>query len=224
VLKKLLHKIRPFFCELIKLPNIGIIFFIIFIVYMWGFYFWKEAELGSLSWWLDELGHAIGGFFFTIVLLYLIRTYFAGGFFRIGGKKTLRFLVISVMVTLAFIWEVLEFLWDQWGHPSFPWIAKAQEGQVDTMVDWMITVGFSFMAMFVDWFYERRSRRLHPDVYEDEEIKEVCDSIHNLSESILKEQRSLRKKKIRETFRPLKTRIDRFYSEHCDEKDLEHRG
>lgn len=174
---------------------IGTMIFII----IWGWWGWQEVELFDNAWRFDTLGHAVAGFGGALVLCYLFKKYHhAKDIFECSfGRPLLSALVEKWVMRGAFAWEITEFCWDEWGQPLLSWLAKAQKGSADTMIDLIVTIATGFVALTLLRRREERSDKRHPEDVEKRDIQEALFMLQHASALKHIRKRSRRKKRIR---------------------------
>lgn len=162
----------------------AIVISIILFIIIWGVWGWQETKLFYEAWWFDALGHAITGFGGALALRYLFKKHHrAKDIFEFSfGRPLLSALVEKWIMRCAFTWEIIEFCWDEWGQPWLSWLAQAQKGSADTMIDLIITIGAGYGALiFVRWREARYDKR-HPEDTEKREVQEALFILERASE------------------------------------------
>ena len=179
-------------------------------IYIWGVLNWGDAEVGSNGWWFDELGHVISGFGWFFIWLHLIRSYMPATY--LVTNKTFLGIVIVAIVTIAeaILWEGGELLWDLKIQPDYvSFLAKAQKGSVDTILDILFTFAAAFLAMALWEIWRKFCSKKWPDITKKEAAMEAKAKARLLAEEILKMERAHRKQVLKEIFAPLRRRKEK---------------
>lgn len=219
LLAKWRAKIRLFFDELKKPPNVLIAVLTAIFTIIWGSN-WQYSSYQS--WWFDTLGHIVAGFGGALSLRYLIRKYGAKGFFAFDeGRRFLAIIVEAWVIRLAILWEVIEFVWDVLGQPNMSWMARAQKDLIDTMVDIIAAVFFAKIAMILASGYDHIYENRYPDEIEREEMDEVIGMVARVSQSKKLRRRALRRQRIERAIGFLRDELDKIGDKFKDDKDEE---
>lgn len=167
-------------------------------VMIWGVWGWQEAILFSGAWGFDTIGHTIAGFGGALALRHLFKKHHrTKNIFEFSfGRPLLSALVEKWVMRSAFTWEIIEFCWDEWGQPLLSWLAKAQKGSADTMLDLIVTIGAGFGALALFRRYEERYDKRHPDDVEKREVQEALFMFKHASELKHVRKQSYRRKRI----------------------------
>ena len=159
-------------------------------MYIWLNLGWGEVELFDRAWWFDEAGHALFGIIGALILLYLYKTYSLHGIFRFAGKKHLTKDIIEDVAFLGIIFELAELGWDLYLQPNYlAWLAKAQKGAADTMIDLIINPFFAFITLMIYFHCIRLGRYIYKKIYPydkntaavEEEVEEALEVLRYLS-------------------------------------------
>jgi len=160
----------------------------IIFVYIWGIWNWKETELFKMTWWFDTAGHAVFGALGSLTLLYFYMPYSAE-------------LVIAKITKWGIYWEAGELFYDYFIQPNFAgWLAQAQKGSADNIIDILTTYFSARLAMFVyKHFYQKKEI--------EEEIDEIAERIEKISKIIL----IRRRKQLKELPPKMKSAIKKLF-------------
>lgn len=181
-------------------------------IYIWLIWRWKNSELFDSAWFFDEAGHALFGIMGAFTLLYLYRTYSLHGIFRFAGKKHLTKDIVEDIAIFGILWEFAELSWDLYLQPNYlDWLAKAQKGAADTVIDIIVNPLFALLALIVFFYCIRIGKYIYKKIYPDdkniadveEEIEEALEMLKYLDEKVRflrKEQLKLLKPKLKEFF------------------------
>ena len=159
-------------------------------IYIWGIWGWRDSELFDIAWWFDEAGHALGGIMGALTLLYLYKTYSLHGIFRFAGKKHLTKDIIEDVAIFGILWELGELAWDLYLQPNYLfWLAKAQKGAADTIIDLITNPLFAFITLIIYFSCVRLSKYIYKKIYPgdeniaaaEEEVEEVLEILAYLS-------------------------------------------
>lgn len=184
----------------------AIVLSVILFIIIWGAWGWEEAILFSNAWWFDAFGHAIAGFGGALALRHLFKKHhrakdiFAFSF----GRVFLSALIEKWVMRGAFLWEIIEFCWDLFGQPWLSWLAQAQKGSADTMIDLIITISAAYGALLLMRWREARYDKQHPEDTEKREIQEALFLLKQASEIKYLCRRMRKQKRIRRIMNLLK--------------------
>ena len=176
--------------------------------YIWGIWGWEGSELYESGWWFDALGHAVFGFSWAFIMLYWLKRYFPETY--IVTRKIVIAIVIPLVVLAvgAIVWEGLERLWDEKIQPNyFPWLAKAQKGDVDTTLDNIFTWLAANTAMLCWWGWRKFHEWKWPNDAQQEAIEEEKEKARLHAAEIMQMGREHRKQIMQEFRRSLKKKL-----------------
>lgn len=158
-----------------KTVNFLFLCFNIAFSWIWWHYSWgEETELFTRGWWFDAFGHALTGFLWAWMVLYWSRCYSPENYVFDSKFRTARDVVFKVTLGEIFLWEIcIELLWDSQIQPNFvSWMAKAQKGAADNMLDILFTALAASLAMILWGLYRKYYAWRWPDEAQREEIEE----------------------------------------------------
>lgn len=181
-------------------------------LYIWGVWGWREAELFNAAWWFDTAGHTIFGMVMATNLLYNYKKYAMYGSFRIFGQGVLADLVTGKITKLAVYWELGELAFDFLIQPNlFTWMAKAQKGSADTIVDIVVTIIAAEFITRVYRYYNKFYKKRHPTDTEDEITEEMISLMEDASQEINSIRKGNLKKLIQANRQKLKEFLRNFF-------------
>lgn len=177
----------------------AIVISVILFIIIWGVWGWEEAIPFGNTWRFDALGHAIAGFGGALALRYLFKKHHrAKDIFEFSfGRPLLSALVEKWIMRGAFAWEIIEFCWDMWGQPWLSWLAQAQKGSADTMIDLIVMIGAGYGALILVRWREARYDKRHPEDTEKREVQEALFMLERASELKHIRRKSRKQKYIR---------------------------
>ncbi len=185
-----------------------ITFWLLFLI--WGIADLQTAELFSLAWWIDEVRHAIFGFFGALTFHHLYRKNSPQGEFHSHNprqQKYVREFVISRIMYLGIGWEILEAVWDRLLQPNWPsWFIEAQKGSLDNTIDIAVNLIFAWLAM--RFYYHLHKSALQSEEMIATEIARINADIEKINQEISRLHRDRRKKlrpALKSFFRTTKT-------------------
>lgn len=167
-----------------------------------GTAFYQTSILWSVWWWYDTLTH----FGFGIVASFTAISAYKNFFHKAEHPLSSRsvhwrwnfFLKVIILISvLGYSWELFENFWDEQIQPSiFPWLGKAQHGQIDTLIDLAsnavgalvgLKTYFWLEPKFFNWFY--------PGLLEENEFSEIFTEIETHMERLEHLREKLKDKK-----------------------------
>lgn len=189
---------------------------------------WGETQdPWTRGWLFDELYHKIFGITLEWNLIYVYRTLFKKGVSPLFGARWSRFLIVMfvtvcIVGALGYVWELIENRWDTDLQPNlFPWLGKAQKGQIDTLIDLALNpcgalIGFIAYCRAERFIYERFYRIQQEEVEIDDLYQEV-ESHFFEAECLLKKIRAEKRGIIKQRFKKLVARIKNRYDSESRE-------
>ena len=179
---------RRFARELAHPANITLLcFWLAFVAY--SVVIWGESALFGARWWLDTAAHATYGSAGALTLFYLFVRYAARGAFNFAGRFFLSTFIVCLIMFIGFLWEIVELFWDVTLQPSYlDWVAKAQQGSVDTMSDLFVNTISAVLAVFARKIFDDLYDRRYPDEAMRVNVEEMRARLEHVSRD-LREQR-----------------------------------
>lgn len=179
-------------------------------LWIWGHYSWgEETELFARGWWFDAFGHILSAFVWAFMVLYWKRIYSPGAYI-VTNRFDLTFDIIA-KVTLGEIvfWEFLiEFMWDIKIQPDYAsWLAKAQKGAADNILDIVFTILAASAAMALWGLYGKFYKKFYPNEAEQDMILEAKENAKQLGQKLIAMKKAHRKHAIKELRKTLRTKI-----------------
>ena len=116
-------------------------------IFIWGFWKWRTAEFGGPEWIFDNYGHALATFAGAVNLIYEIQYFWPTALSSARPIKRASILwavVPSVILVLAVVWEGFEAY-----HDLRSLLIKAQKGDLDTTVDILLAIPFSYLGVLI---------------------------------------------------------------------------
>lgn len=194
-----------------KIINCSIALFNILFLIVWGGVAWGESELWSFGWTFDAVGHFAFCFVWGFIFLYWIKTYWRGAYVVVP-KWAWALSIIAFVTTVieVIVWEIfIEWLlWDSWLQPTyFNWLAKAQKGSEDTMMDIVVSLLGVISAMLAWW----AGRKFYAWKWPNDDADEAIEEVREKNEAFAEEIGAMQKEHRRRIIAKIKSRWERIF-------------
>lgn len=170
---------------------------------------YQTSEPWSMWWFFDGSMHFIFGALSAFNIVSYYKNFYKNGFRPFSSRRPLwrmffAALVIAIIFSAGWLWELIENLWDAHIQPSFfPWLGKAQYGQLDTLIDLALNPFGAGAALKIYFWGERQLySSFYRDALEEAEVGEILDEMESCATRLneLSEKLKNSKKKIKIEF------------------------
>ena len=150
------------------------------------------------------------GFVWAFMVLYWKRAYSPGSYIVTNKFDTAFDVVAKITLGEIVFWEFfVEFLWDMKIQPDYAsWLAKAQKGAADNMLDIIFTMLAATAAMALWGFYGKIYKKFYPNEAEQDMILEAKENARQLGQKLIAMKKIHRKHAIKELRKTLRTKIE----------------
>lgn len=196
-----------------KTVNLLIVLFNILFLLIWGVLAWGESELWSFLWTFDAVGHFAFCFVWGFIFLYWIKTYWRGAYVVVP-KWAWALTIIAFVTTVieVIVWEILIewLLWDSWLQPAyFHWLAKAQKGSEDTILDIVVSLLGAVFAMLAWW----ASRKFYAWKWPNEDVEEEIEEARERNEVFAEEINAMQKEHRKQVIAKIKAPWEKLFTQ-----------